>query len=113
MEDVEPLVPVIMWLLVVHHRYSEGQEQDCRELEGTSRLSQHHIRQSEHAITKKQHTHTCSVGKRLLFYKPDFGTSLTLHCKFANEQNKNKLPHVYIHVHVHSNHMCTVTTCAQ
>lgn len=27
MEDIEPLVPVIIWLLMVHHRDSESDEE--------------------------------------------------------------------------------------
>ena len=39
--DIEPLVPVIVWLVAVHHRDSEGDEEASWTLQGTVRGKAH------------------------------------------------------------------------
>ena len=41
MEDIEPFVPVVIWLLMVHHRHSEGEKKTSGTLEITGEYNVH------------------------------------------------------------------------
>ena len=41
MEHVEPFVPVVIWLVMVHHRHSEGEKNASRTLEIRGEYNEH------------------------------------------------------------------------